>query len=163
MKIVLIAALSEDGTIGDKGRIPWHISADLKRFKQTTMGHPVIMGRKTFESIGKPLPGRVNIVLTHNPAFRPAGALVFPDLSEALGYLGTVNSKTVFVIGGAELYRAALPLADALYLTHVHMKVHGDTKFPAFDRNEWVETSRQEFADHSYVQYARRHHIPRHV
>lgn len=149
MKVVLIAALSENGTIGDKGKIPWHISADLKRFKQVTMGHPVIMGRKTFESISKPLPGRRNIVLTRHP-----GPDHFPSLDAALQ--SCADEETVFVIGGAVVYREALPLADALYLTHVHKRVDGDTKFPPFDRSQWIEVARQDSEECSFVEYVRK-------
>lgn len=154
MKVVLIAALSENGTIGDKGKIPWHISADLKRFKQVTMGHPVIMGRKTFESIGKPLPGRRNIVLTRD-ASRPLpdGVEQFTDLRAALQ---TCSDETVFFIGGAQVYREALPLADALFLTHVHKRVDGDTRFPEFDRSQWIEVARQDTEECSFVEYARK-------
>src|SRR5262245_17378178 len=118
MKLVLIAAVAENGTIGDAGKIPWHISNDLKRFKRLTLGHPIIMGRKTYESIGKPLPGRRNLVLTRRSAL--AGTECFPTLDAALKACG---DETVFVIGGAEIYRLALPLAHALLLTHVHRQV----------------------------------------
>lgn len=148
MKIVVIAALSPDGTIGEKGKIPWHISADLKRFKRVTMGHPIIMGRKTFESIGKPLPGRRNIILSRQP-----GADHFTSLEAALKSCS--KDETVFIIGGAEVYRAALPLADKLLLTHVHQNVTGDTKFPAFDRTQWIEVSRQDTDECSLVEYTR--------
>ena len=148
MKIVLIAALSSDGTIGDKGKIPWRISADLKRFKRVTLGHPVIMGRKTFESIGQPLPGRRNIILS-----RQSGPGRFPSLEAALK--SCAEDETVFVIGGAEVYRAALPLADRLLLTHVRQNVTGDTKFPAFDRTQWIEVSRQNTEECSFVEYTR--------
>src|SRR5258705_13954760 len=104
MKIALIAAVAEDGTIGNAGKIPWHISDDLKRFKRLTLGHPVIMGRKTYESISKPLPGRRNIVLTHTATI--AGVECFAGLDAALKSCG---DETVFIIGGAEVYRAALP------------------------------------------------------
>ena len=154
MKLIVIAALSEDGTIGDKGRIPWHISADLKRFKQLTMRHTVIMGRKTFESIGKPLPGRRNIVLTRNPALSfPDSVERFSDFRDALNACG---DGTVFVIGGAEVYREALPHADTLLLTHVHKRVSGDTRFPVFDRAEWVEVSRHDTEECSFVEYTRK-------
>jgi dihydrofolate reductase len=154
MKIVLIAALSPDGTIGDKGRIPWHISADLKRFKRVTMGHPVIMGRKTFASIGQPLPGRRNIVLTRN-ATRPLpdGVERFADFRTAVRACG---DEIIFVIGGAEVYREAIAQADTLLLTHVHKNIAGDTKFPQFDRTQWMEVSRQDTEECSFVEYTRK-------
>lgn len=144
MKIVLIAAVAENGTIGDAGKIPWHISEDLKRFKRVTLGHPIIMGRKTFESLGKPLPGRRNIILTRQP-----GPDHFSSLEAALK---TCNGQ-VFIIGGAEVYRAALPLADTLMLTHVHRSVDGDTKFPDYDRTQWREVSREDTPEYSFVTY----------
>jgi dihydrofolate reductase len=147
MKIVVIAAVAEDGTIGNAGKIPWHISEDLKRFKRLTMGHPVIMGRKTFESIGKPLPGRRNIILTRTP-----GPDHFPTLDAALRSCG---EETVFIIGGAQVYQAALPVADKLLLTHVKHPGGGETKFPDYDRGEWREISREDAMECSFVTYER--------
>ena len=155
MKIALIAAVAEDGTIGNAGKIPWHLSDDLKRFKRLTLGHPVIMGRKTFESIGKPLPGRRNIVLTRQP-----GTDHFPSLEAALKSCG---DETVFIIGGAEAYRAALPVADTLLLTHVKHPGGGDTKFPDYDRSQWKEIRREESPECTYIEYERLDHLPRHV
>jgi dihydrofolate reductase len=155
MNIVLIAAIAQDGTIGHAGKIPWHLSDDLKRFKRLTMGHPVIMGRKTFESIGKPLPGRRNIILTRQP-----GPDHFTSLDAALKACG---DETVFIIGGAEVYRAALPVADTLLLTYVKHPGGGDTKFPEYDRSEWKEVHREESAECSYVEYERLRHLSRHV
>ena len=141
MRIVIIAAVAEDGTIGNAGRIPWHISDDLKRFKRLTMGHPVIMGRKTFESIGRELPGRRNIIL---------GRQQCPSLEAALKSCG---DETVFIIGGAEVYRAALPIADTLLLTHVKHPGGGDTKFPDYDRSRWREVAREEHPEYTFVEY----------
>jgi dihydrofolate reductase len=155
MKIVIIAAIAANGTIGHAGKIPWHLSEDLKRFKRLTLGHPVIMGRKTYESLGKPLPGRRNIVLTRQP-----GTDHFASLEDALISCG---DETVFVIGGAEVYRQALPLADTLLLTHVHQPVEGDTKFPDYDRSQWREASRRDTPEYSFVEYERLHHVSRHV
>lgn len=145
MKIVLIAAVAQDGTIGQAGKIPWHISEDLKRFKRLTMGHPIIMGRKTFESIGKPLPGRRNIILTRQP-----GPDHFASLDAALK---SCDDQTVFIIGGAEVYRAALPVADTLLLTHVKLPGGGDTKFPEYDHSRWREVAREDHPDYSFVEY----------
>ena len=155
MKLVIIAAIAEDGTIGHAGKIPWHIPEDLKRFKRLTMGHPVIMGRKTFEAIGKPLPGRRNIILTRQP-----GPDHFRSLDAALKSCG---DQTVFVVGGAEVYRAALPIADVLLLTHVKHPGSGDTKFPDYDRSQWKEVHREESADSTYVEYERLPHVSRHL
>jgi dihydrofolate reductase len=153
MKIVLIAAIAQDGTIGHAGKVPWHISEDLKRFKRLTMGHPVIMGRRTFESIGKPLPGRRNIVLTRG---RPIpGVECFPDFAQALGHLATLNIDVVFIVGGADVYRAALPVADKLLLTSVNHPGGGDTKFPDYDCSEWKETHREKSPECAYIEYER--------
>jgi dihydrofolate reductase len=157
MKIALIAALANDGTIGHEGKIPWHISADLKRFKQSTMGHAIIMGRKTFESIGRPLPGRKNLILTRNRAFQaPEGAWTFPSLDDALKFCREQKESIVFIIGGAEVYREALAIADTLLLTHVHSDVTGDTKFPQLNHSEWIETARQNLPECTFVEYKRR-------
>ena len=150
MKIVIIAAIARNGVIGDRGRIPWHLSDDLKRFKRLTMGHPIIMGRKTYESIGKPLPGRRNIVLTRGVPI--AGVECFADLDSALKACG---DATVFIIGGAEIYRTALPVADTLLLTHVNREVAGDAQFPDYDRPLWVEQAREDTPDYSFVEYRR--------
>jgi dihydrofolate reductase len=163
MNIVLIAAMAEDGTIGHAGKIPWHIRDDLQRFKRLTMGHPVIMGRKTFESIGRPLPGRRNIVLTRG---RPIpGVECFASLDAALRALDApaTAEKPVFIIGGAELYRAALPIAHKLFLTHVKHPGGGDTKFPDFDRSQWREVCRQHGPECTYVEYERLGHLSRHL
>ena len=150
MKVVIIAAIANNGVIGAAGKIPWHISDDLKRFKRLTLGHPIIMGRKTYDSLGKPLPGRRNIVLTRGPAI--PGVECFAGLDAALE---TCQTETVFIIGGAELYRQALPLANTLLLTHVHRQVDGDTRFPDFDRNRWQEVAREDYTDYSFVEYRR--------
>jgi len=141
MPLSLIVAVAENGVIGREGTLPWHISADLKRFKQLTMGHAIIMGRRTWESLGRPLPGRRSIVVSRNPNFTATGAEVAPSLDAAL-QLASANSEA-FVIGGASLYEAALPKADRLYMTRVLASVEGDTFFPAFDANQWrkVEAS----------------------
>ena len=150
MKLVILAAVAPDGTIGHAGKIPWHISADLKRFKRLTMGQTVIMGRKTFESLGQPLPGRRNIVLTRRA---PIPGVECCDSLEAA--LRSCGDATVFIIGGADVYRQALPMADTLLLTHVRLPASGDTKFPAYDRSEWVEVSREDTAECSFVEYRR--------
>jgi dihydrofolate reductase len=154
--IILIAALAPNRTIGHNGKIPWHIRDDLKRFQQLTLGHTVIMGRKTFDSIGKPLPGRRNIVLTRAAAAAIPGVETFSNLDAALK--SCADNTAVFIIGGAEVYRQALPLAGKMLLTEVHAEHNGDTKFPEYDRSQWRETSRSRHADHDFVEYQR---IPR--
>lgn len=136
MTLSLIVAMSDGGVIGHHGTVPWHLPDDLRRFKQLTMGHPLIMGRRTFASIGRPLPGRRCIVLSRDPAYRAAGVESAPDLSTALARLA--EAPEVFVIGGAEVYRDALPRADQLYVTLVHAPIPGDARFPTFDRTAWT-------------------------
>ena len=150
MKIILIAAIADNGVIGDQGRIPWHISDDLKRFKRLSMGHTVIMGRKTYESLGKPLPGRRNLVLTRTTNI--AGVECFISLDAALR---ACDDATIFIIGGTEVYRQALPRANTLLLTHVHQSVSGDTRFPTYDRTAWHEVAREDHHGYSFVEYHR--------
>ncbi len=134
--VSLVAAMAENRVIGKGGKLPWRLPDDQKFFRQLTLDHTVIMGRKTFEEIGRPLANRRNVVISRNPAFRPRGVTVVPSLDEALA-LGATE-REVFVVGGAEIYRLALPRADRLYLTVVHAEVEGDTWFPPFDQNGWV-------------------------
>ena len=142
MILSIIAAVARNRAIGKNNQLLWHISEDLRYFKQITAGHAVIMGRKTFESIGKPLPNRTNIVIsrTLTPEDR---VIVAPDLRAALSQRR--NDAEVFIIGGGSIYREALPLAQRLYLTEVHVDYEGDTFFPEIDRHCWEEISRQDF------------------
>ena len=148
-RISLIVALARNGVIGRGNALPWHLPEDLKRFRRLTIGHPVIMGRKTYEAIiarnGKPLPGRDNIVLTRATGYQAPGCTVHASIEAALH--GTDPAQgTVYVIGGAEVFRAALPLADRLDLTEIHADVAGDTWFPEFDRAAWREEKRDRFS-----------------
>lgn len=152
MKISLIVALSSNRVIGADKQMPWHLSADLKKFKQITLGSPIIMGRKTFESIGRPLPGRTNIVVSRNAAYQPEGVVVFTSLAAALNHACS-ESEQVFVIGGASLYEAALPLATELYLTQIHREFAGDTYFPALDMSAWREVEREDVDDDPQVAF----------
>ncbi len=138
--LCIIAAVSANGVIGADGRLPWHLPDDLKFFKTETLGCPVIMGRRTWESIGRPLPGRRNIVVTRNPGFSAAGAAIAASLGEAIAQCA--GEAKVFVIGGGELYRAALPLAERIVLTEIQREFPGDARFPEFDRSQWKETQR---------------------
>lgn len=138
MIISLIVAMDEKRGIGKAGKLPWRLSADLKRFREITMGHHLIAGRKTFESIGKPLPGRTMIVLTRNSDFRPEGCLVSASVHDALA-LAKERDTEVFVIGGAEIYAQTLDVADRVYLTQVHAEVEADTFFPVVNHDLWVE------------------------
>ncbi|MCP5268313.1 MAG: dihydrofolate reductase [Zoogloeaceae bacterium] len=136
----LIAAMAEHRVIGRHNTLPWHLPEDLKHFKATTLGKPVIMGRKTWESLGRPLPGRRNIVISRNAGYRLDGGELFPSLESALASTG--NNEEVFVIGGAELYRLALPLADHVHLTEISGTYPGDAYFPELPAGEWQEESR---------------------
>lgn len=146
-RICVIAAVARNGVIGVENRLPWHLPEDLAHFKTTTLGHPVIMGRKTFESLGRPLPGRRNIVVTREPAtlarHAHSGTLqAVGSIQEALAVTAAAAEDEVFVIGGANLYAQVLPLADRLYLTEVDVAPDGDARFPEFDRSTFEETSR---------------------
>ncbi|HZA94519.1 MAG TPA: dihydrofolate reductase [Burkholderiaceae bacterium] len=139
--ITLIAARARNGVIGRNNQMPWKIAGEQAYFKRMTMGSPIVMGRKTWESLGRPLPGRHNIVVTRNPAYTATGADVVGNLDDALRLAG--NSEQVFVIGGAQLYAAAMPRANRILLTEIDADFDGDTFMPALDRNKWRETSRE--------------------
>ena len=138
--LALIAALAADRGIGYRNRLPWRLPDDLQHFKALTMGHRILMGRKTWESIGRPLPGRENVVISRQPGFKAPGARVLPSIDAALAQPGDMGE--VFCIGGSEIYRAALPLAHRLYLTEIEETFPVDAFFPDFDRQEWREVSR---------------------
>lgn len=140
MRLSLIVAVAENGVIGLDGDLPWHIPADLKFFKETTTGHPIVMGRKTHQSIGRALPGRTNIVITRDSDFAGEDIVIAGDLEGAL--LAAGDAAEVMVIGGAQIYALALPHADRIYLTEVHVAADGDTHFPALDHSVWHETAR---------------------
>ena len=142
--ISFIVAVTKNDVIGKDGGIPWYLPADLSHFKQTTMGHPIIMGRKTHESIGRTLPGRYNVVITRQKNYLAAdGCVIVNSIEEALNLPKVKTDSEVFIIGGAEIYNQTMPLADRIYLTRVHTKVEGD-KFFKFDESLWREISREE-------------------
>lgn len=145
MDVTLVVAMAENGVIGREGGLPWRLSSDLKRFKADTMGKPVIMGRRTYESIGKPLPGRLNIVVTHSHDFKAEGVEVAHSLADALTVARhkartMPDADEICVIGGGQLYQQAMPIADRLRVTHVLANVDGDTTFPPIDPQRFVET-----------------------
>ena len=145
MKISLIAAMDKNRVIGKNNDLPWHLPDDMKYFMQTTMGYPVIMGRKNFDSIPpkyRPLPGRMNIVLTRQPDFASTGIFVAYDAEQALAQAATDNPSEIFIIGGAEIYRLFISRADHLYLTEIDASVDGDTFFPSVNPANWKETKR---------------------
>ena len=168
LPLVLVAAIADNGVIGDDNRLIWRLKTDLQRFRALTIGRPVIMGRKTFQSIGRPLPGRTSIVLTRDSGYAvPEGVRLARSLDEALSIgrdvAGTTGADSIAVAGGADIYGQTLPLADRLYLTLVHASPPGDAVFPYFDRGDFVETARQDHPqaadnDHpfTFVDYERR-------
>jgi len=143
--ISLIVAAAENNAIGKNNQLLWHLPNDLKFFKNTTWGMPVIMGRKTFESVNKPLPGRFNIVITRQADWKADGVIVASDLQDALKKAAETNCKEFFIIGGGEIYKQAFQLADKIYLTRVHTEIEGDTFFPVIDESKWQQDSIQEF------------------
>lgn len=142
--ISLIVAASTNNIIGVAGDLPWHLSDDLKRFKALTMGKPIVMGRKTFASIGRALPGRQNIVITTQAEFVAAGCDIVSSPAAAIA--AAAAAEEVMIIGGGEIYRLFLPLADRIYLTRVEVVLEGDTVFPAIDESGWLETARNEYS-----------------
>lgn len=154
MKISLIVAMASNRVIGRDGQMPWHLSADLQRFKQITLGSPILMGRKTYEAIGRPLPGRQNLIISRNAEYKVPGCQVFDDIQTALQ--AVANADELFVIGGATLYEALLPYADYLYLTVIDKTFEGDTFFPYIDDSTWHEISREEVNNDPSVDFSYR-------
>jgi dihydrofolate reductase len=154
MTITIIAAVAANGVIGAGNDIPWRVPGDQKRAKNMTMGHVLVMGRKTFETIGKPLPGRITIVVTRDPTWPGEGIHVVASIDEAL-HLARALDDDIFVFGGAEIYTQTLPIADRLEITEVHSSPAGDTHFPDVDWSQWRETSREDHDGFAYVTYHR--------
>jgi dihydrofolate reductase len=150
MTIILIAAVGANGVIGRDNDLPWRIREDLQHFKQLTLGHTLVMGRKTYDSIGRPLPGRRTVVVTRQPDWSADGVEVAHSVEDAIKQAGDI-----FVAGGGEIYRLALPYADRLELTEVDQSPDGDVTFPAFDRSEWKETARTPHDGFTFVTYNR--------
>lgn len=160
--ITIIVAKAENNVIGNENQLIWHLSSDLKRFKSLTSGHPILMGRKTYESIGKPLPNRTNIVITRNEEWKEVGVFTSNSLEEAIKKAKEFDDE-IFILGGGNIYEQAMDWADALEVTEVHQTFEGDTKFPEIDLAIWEETSREDFEkdekheyDYSFVRYERR-------
>lgn len=150
--ISLIAALDRNRGIGKNNKLPWHLPEDLKHFKETTKGHPVIMGRKTFESIGRPLPNRTNIVVTRNEQYSPENVVVKHSLEEAIEYSNTIDTGEVFVIGGQDLFNQAIKIADRLYITRIDAEFHADTWFPEYEKEftRVISEKPSQNADYNY-------------
>jgi dihydrofolate reductase len=164
VSLIIMAAVARNGVIGRAGGIPWHLPEDLRRFRRTTMGHVLVMGRRTYESIGRPLPGRTTVVVTRQPDWRPGpdlpeGLTVANSVAEALELAATLAAPTgreVFVQGGAEVYAEALPVADVLELTWVDAEPDGDTRFPDVDWSQWTESAHLAFPGGVWSTYVRR-------
>jgi dihydrofolate reductase len=155
-RVTLIAAVARNGVIGADGDMPWRIPEDFAFFKRTTMGHPMVMGRATFDSIGGPLPGRRSIVITRSRNWRHDGVEVAGSMPVALDLAaGGRGGEEIFVIGGGQIYRLAMPLADRLLITEVDLEPEGEVTFPRIDRSEWVEVSRDEHDGFAFVEYGR--------
>ena len=157
----LICAMDKNRLIGNNNQLPWHLPADLKRFKSTTSGHHIIMGRNTYESIGKPLPNRTSVIITRNPAYTADGCIVVNSLEEAIDV--AKNDDTPFIIGGAQIYAKAIEIADKLDITEVHHQFEADVFFPEIDLKKWQETSREKHSadeknkyDYSFITYQKK-------
>ena len=144
-RITIIVAYAKNRVIGKDGNLPWHLSEDLKRFRQTTMGHHIVMGRKTWESVGRLLPGRKHIIISRKPGYAVAGAKVVDSLEAAIA--AARNDSEIFVIGGGEIYTLVLPIADRILATEVDVKPEGDTYFPELAKGAWRETARHSHED----------------
>jgi dihydrofolate reductase len=166
IRLALVAAVADNGVIGIEGAMPWRLSTDMKRFRRLTMGKAVVMGRKTFAAIGKPLDGRTNVVVTRQPGFSAPGVIVAPGLEAGLAAARqaaeAAGEEEVMVIGGGEIYAAAMPHAGRLYVTHVHARPEGDTRFPAIDPALWrpmaqedVPAGEKDSASTTFVTYER--------
>ncbi|MEW6653622.1 MAG: dihydrofolate reductase [Bacteroidota bacterium] len=156
MEKIIIAAVSQNGVIGNEGKIPWDCKAELQHFKKTTNGYPIIMGRKTWEAIGAPLKNRVNIIISRSLKTTKVESahLVFSSLKKAVAFCESSSHNKCFIIGGAQIYKAALPIADKLIISELKFEVQGDTKFPEFKKAEWKKLSTEElkeFTIHTYI------------
>lgn len=146
MRLSIIAALSSNNVIGRDNQLPWHLGTDLKRFKQLTMGHHLIMGRKTFDSVGKPLPGRINVVITRDPDYAAEGITIVHSLEEGIRIAVDAGDEEPFIAGGAQMFEQSMHRADRMYLTRVHVDLEGDAFFPDFDDvSEWQLTDSEHF------------------
>ena len=153
MKISMILAMDENNGIGIKNQLPWHLSEDLKRFRKLTMNHHIIMGRKTHESIGRPLPGRVNLILTRSTTYQAEGCIGFNQPDDAIQYAAARDESEIFIIGGAKIFDVYMAQTDRIYLTVVHAVGNADTFFPSYDEAEWIEKSSQDFPADDDNQY----------
>lgn len=156
LRLSILVAMAKNRVIGKDNALPWHLSADLKHFKAITMGHPIIMGRKTYESIGRPLPGRTNLIMTHQKGYQVAGAITVNSIDEALKacQASIDGNNEVFLIGGAALYRQTLEACHRIYITEIQQDFDGDTFFPEFNKTEWQEITREKhFSEDDKLEY----------
>ena len=152
MKISIIVAMASNRAIGLNNQMPWHLSADLKKFKQITMGSPILMGRKTYESIGRALPGRDNIIISRNVNYQQQGCFVFNSIDHAIVHCQ--QHDEIFIIGGANFYQTMLPRTTTLYLTHINQSFEADTFFPSINQEEWKEVAREDIDNDSSVDFS---------
>jgi len=152
--ISAIVAIAENRVIGKDNKLPWHLPADLRHFKAITTGNPILMGRKTYQSIGRPLPNRTNIIITRDQGFQAPGCMVVTSLEEAIAQASLQGGKDIFIIGGAEVYKQLMPDIDRIYLTVVHHVFDGDTYFPELNETEWQEVECDDFAPDSENVYS---------
>ncbi|MCC9165709.1 dihydrofolate reductase [Pontibacter harenae] len=151
--LAIVVAVADNNVIGKNNQLIWHLPADLRHFKQLTMSHPMLMGRKTFESIGKPLPGRTTIIITHQQDYQQEGCIVTHSVQEAIEQAKKLD-ETITVVGGAQIYKEILPQIDTVYLTRIHHTFEGDTFFPELNEQEWEEVSREDFAPNEKNKYS---------
>jgi len=154
MTISFIVAVSENHVIGKNNKLPWRLPSDMKYFKNKTWAMPVVMGRKTFEALGKPLEGRTNIVITRQPDWKPGGVEIVHSIDQAIVEAAKLDAKEIFIIGGAEIFSAALPSADRVYLTLIHHNFEGDAFFPGLNQEEWKLASKKDFEADEKNKYA---------
>lgn len=154
MTVALVAAVAANGVIGRDGGLPWHLAEDLAHVKRVTMGHALVMGRRTYESIGRPLPGRTTVVVTHQTGWAAEGVTVAASVEDALSIARTLDDE-VYVMGGTEVFRAALPVADRLLITEVAGEPEGDTYFPEVDWSQWREVAREQRDGFAFVEHVR--------
>lgn len=157
MRIIIISAIAQNGVIGTaKGEMPWHVKEEFAHFKSTTLGSPIIMGRKTFETLGKPLKGRLNIIVTHSETFQVEDTIVHNSLLSAVDFCSKEKYEKIFVIGGREIYSQAIPLADEMILSFMKFNAEGEILFPEYDENDWQKTDERNFEQFSVVTFVRK-------
>jgi len=159
LKIIIIVAVAENGVIGKaNGDLPWQVNEDFQHFKNTTLGYPIVMGRKSFEALGKPLKGRENIVVTHNKKLKYdfENVWIFFSLNSAIDYCKTLNKEKIFITGGGEIYKQAISFVDEMIISHMKFEAEGEVKFPKFDINDWEVISKDEREKFEIVTYSRK-------